>query len=403
MPETPVVQNIVIEEAPVVSSFPLRQGEEKHAAGLELDQAMRQDSRIADLEAQIAALTGQAKPMMKMKEGPGAIKRRRILQDKVKELKSLTRKEGDHWEGPCAPFTIVNFNPVKLELQGELADQGVPAAGSSLKKVTFPYKGRSFVGSFVTLWNPKVYPVVIGTENLNGEDVQTIRADYFTPMAIAHNFFEHYVFGAANALGMGGLFIFEGDIHTLSQRRTDKSGGKLRTPVVDVANSTPSKPAYMTVERYLHELLGEALMQQRRYAEFVIAEGHGFYHSANPEEQKQLTITHHVLWHNWAVERGYKTEPEEWASDLLIDSPDVKAVNCPGCGTKQPKNEPHLCPNCNAPFDALKSYLAGMPVPEVWLTRYEGKEFEQILKEKKRREEKSALLAAPAEEKKAKS
>src|ERR1700720_2025235 len=107
----------------------------------------------------------------------------------------------------------------------------------------------------------------------------------------------------------------------------------------------------MTEELSLDELLREALLQQRRYAEFVIAEGHGFYHSANNEEQKQLTQTHHVLWHNWAMDHGYKKEPEEWASEMLIDSPDMTTVNCPGCGNKQPKNAPHFCPNCNAPFD----------------------------------------------------
>ncbi len=363
MPESPVLsQDITIEDhVPHVPSFPLREGEQKHEAALVLDQNLRRDSELETLKAQVAALTGQQKPMYNMKEGPGAIKRRQLLQDKVSELKNLTRKVGTRWEGPCTPFTVVNFNPVKLTLTGELADQFVPAAGQSLKKVTFPYNGRSFVGSYVTLWNPKVWPVPIGIENINGEDVPTFRADYLTPMGISHQFYEHYVEGAVSALSMGGVFIFEGDVHTLSQRRTDRTGGNVWTPVVDSELSRPAHPRYKVEERQLTDLLRDALLHQRRYAEAIIAQGHSFYHSANAEEQKQLT-DYHVMWHNWAMQMGYKADAEEWASERLTDSPSTQAVLCPSCSTRQAKPDQHFCASCNAPFDAFKSFMAGMPV-----------------------------------------
>lgn len=390
--------SIEIEESPA-ASIPLNQGEEKHAALLELDKALRQESQIAALEAQVAKLTGQQNPMFKMKEGPGAVKRRQILQDKVKELHGLTRKNGDKWEGPCAPFTIVNFNPVKLALMGELHDQTVPAAGApSSKTIRFPYNGRSFVGSFVTFRNAKVWPVVIGTENIHGEDVPSIRADYLTPMGIAHTFFQYYVEGAANALGMGGLLIFEGDAHTLANKRTDRSGGTLWVPSIDPETSTPIKPAYKVEERPLTDLLSECFRRQRVYAEAIIAQGHGFYHSANVEEQKQKT-DYHVLWHNWAIERGYKTTPEEWASQQLSDSAEVQVVLCPGCSTRQTRADQHFCSQCNAPFDAFKSYMAGMPVPEVWLSRYEGEQWDKIVAESDRRKKKAALLEGEAPKK----
>lgn len=396
MPETHAAPSIVIEDAPAVSNFPLREGEEKHAPVLELDQAMRNESRLQFLEAELAKARGQGKPTYPIPDGPGAENRRRILQAKVKELHGLTRKENGRWSGPCAPFTVVNFNPVPLTLTGGLQDQTIPAANTTTKKVTFNFKGRPFTGSYVTFKSPKVWWITRGFENKNGADVPTGEADYLAPVGIAHQFYQHYVSGAADALGMGGLLIFEGDIHELSKERSNGMAATLRTPVIDSENSTPSKRAYKVEEKTLNDLLQDCLMQQKRYTEAMIMQGHSLYYSQNIEEQKQRTAIH-TTWHNYAMDKGWKSEPEEWASEMLTDSPDNTAVKCPGCGTKQPKGLPHFCPNCNAPFDAYASFMAGLPVPQSWLEGYEGEKWEKIVKESARRRDKAALLNPVAE------
>lgn len=397
MPETQSNNQIVIEDA--APSFPLREGEEKHASTLALEHERRRDSELDALRATVAQLQGMAVPMKKFADGVSAQQRRRILSAKVNELKQLTRRVGDRWEGPAAPATVINFNPEKLGLQGELMDQRVPASNDPIaRKVTFPFNGRSFTGSYVTFTNAKVWPVIIGTENIEGFDTPSIRADYLAPVGIAYQFYEHYVTGAMDAIGMGGVLIFEGDIHTLDAQRQERSGGRIWVPVVDTEASTPAHPVYKVEERLLRDVLEKCLVQQRRYAEAVIAEGHRFYNSPAPEEQKQRT-EYHTLWHNWALERGYKSEPEEWASERLSDSPTNKAVHCPSCKTRQNAPDQHFCSNCNAPFDAFKSYMEGMPVPEVWLTRYEGEQWEKIVAETKRRKEKAALLSGETETK----
>lgn len=394
-----------VTEAPIVAEFsdvPLRHGEEKDAATLNLENHRRQDSELDSLRAEIATLKGQAAPMKKFTEGVSAQQRRRILKAKVTELHQLTRRAGDRWEGPAAPSTVVNFNPVKLSLQGELSHEHVPAAGNPFgKKVTFPFNGRSFVGSYVTFTNAHVWPVIIGTENIEGFDSPSIRADYISPIGIAHQFYEHYVEGAIDALGMGGVLIFEGDIHALDGPRQTRNNGMIWVPVIDPLAGTPAHPVYSVEQKSLAEVLERLLVQQRRYAEGVIAEGHRFYNSPAPDEQKQRS-DYHTLWHNWAIDRGYKTEPEEWASERLSDSPNVQAVSCPSCSARQQKPDQHFCHNCNAPFDAFKSYMAGMPVPEVWLSRYEGEQWDQIVKETQRRQVKLSALGPVEKQKKTK-
>jgi hypothetical protein len=288
-------------------------------------------------------------------------------------------------------------------LQGELSHEFVPASNHSLaKKVTFPYNGRKFTGSYVTFSNAHVWPVIIGTENIEGFDSPSIRADYISPIGIAYQFFEHYVTGAIDAMGMGGVLIFEGDIHVLDRSRQEQSEGNVLVPMIDMEAGTASHPVYKVERRGLVDLLGSALLQQRRYAESVIAEGHRFYNSPAPEEQKQRS-EYHTLWHNWAMDMGYKLEAEEWATERLSDSPHTKAVACPSCSTRQTKPDQYFCPNCNAPFDAFAAYMAGMPVPEVWLSRYEGEQWEKIVAESNRRKSKVALLAGDGEPKRKKS
>jgi hypothetical protein len=195
---------------------------------------------------------------------------------------------------------------------------------------------------------------------------------------------------------MGGILIFEGDTKSLEAARLEGSKGNIRVPVIDAASSTIAKPSYTVEEKPLRDVLQATLIRQRRYAEFQIAEGHRLAHSPNVEEQKQRT-ERHTMWHNWAMAMGYKSVPEDWASEMLNDSPDNKAVLC-SCGSRQEKPDQHFCKNCNAPFNPLKTFLAGLPVPEVWLTRYEGAEWDQIMVETEKRKKKAALLNPPAED-----
>jgi len=391
MPESPVAP---ITTGIVFDGVPLREGEEGSAATLNLEHQRRKDSEIEELRTQLARL-GLSQPTQKFSGSLSARKRQRLFAEKVKELKSATKRYGEAWEGPCAPATVINFNPVRISLQGELQDQFVPAAGASLKKVTIPYKGRTFVGSYVTLTSPKVWSVIIGTENIEGLDSPAIKVDYISPVGIAYQLYSHYIGGGSrDADDMGGIVIFEGDIHVLEAKRQERAGAKIRVPVVDELLSDRDKVAYVIEERFLDECLEDALTRQRRYASAIIEEGHRFATSSSEELRNQKS-SYHVLWHNYALKMGYKEKAEPWASEVLQDSPGTQAIFCPGCRNKQMDPQQHFCERCNAPFDAFKSFMAGQPVPLQYLESYEGEKWDAIRTEAQRRAAKRALLEAP--------
>lgn len=394
----PELTEIQIDDIPAPpSEVPLRQGEEKYSGALNLEHSRRMESEVEALRAEVAKLQNMAAPMKKHQDGLSARRRRALIAAKVSELKAATTRDGDRWKGPCAPATLLNFNPVKLFLQGELSDQTVPAAGNG-KTVKIPYNGRTFVASYVTFSNPKIWPVIIGTENLEGFDASSIRPDYISPVGIAYQFYSHYVTGAMDALGMGGIVIFEGDIHTLEKKKQERSGGKILVPRIDPLMSTRDMAAYASDEVLFLDALKDTLTRQKTYAEMVIAEGHGFATSQADDIRKQLT-KYHVLWHNFAMDMKYKTEPESWASDRLHDDPNVAAVHCPDCHTRQSSPEQFFCANCNAPFDALKAFLAGKVVSMDRLEVYEGEDWKKIVTEQSRRRAKRALLEGEPEKK----
>jgi len=399
MPETPETQGIIIDEGlPVPQGVPLREGEEKYAATLNLEHQRRRDSEIDELRREIQALKGVSGPYRSNAESPAEKARRNMIKEKVRDLYAATEQRGDTWYGPCAPATIINFNPVTLRLKGILASQSVHAAGIG-RKVTIPYRGRKWVGSYVTSRSPVTWPICIGTENVKGIDVPSFKAEYISPIGIAHQFYEHYVVGARDAEGMGGILIFAGDAHTLEPARQAKSNGTLMVPIPDPELSTHERVSFKLEMRSLDACLDRALATQRAYAEWQISEGHRFANAQSDDLRSQLS-SYHILWHNWAIEMGYKREPEKWAAAQLQDSPDVDAIFCPGCHTRQTNTEQAFCPNCNRPFDAYKAFMAGHPVPMQYLEMYEGAEWDGIVVEMKRRKEKRAMLEGVEEPKK---
>jgi hypothetical protein len=399
MPETQSSAATIIDDSsPMPQGAPLREGEQKHASTLNLGQALIQESELDELRRLLAQAKGVATPHH-AQESISEKKRRNMIKERVRDLQAATERRGDLWTGPCAPATVFNFNPVTLRLQGQLAGLSVAAAGRG-KKAVFPYKGRSLVASYLTIALPSVWVVCIGTENDKGVDVPTFKADHITPLGIAHQFYSHYVVGARDAEGMGGILIIAGDAHTVDGVHQKRSNGTILVPVQDEELSEPGRMAYKTEKRSLDECLEQALLVQRGYAEFQISEGHRIANS--PEELRGHNMTSNILWHNWAIEMGYKREPEKWAAAQLQDAPNVDAVFCAGCRQRQMSTEQVFCPNCNRPFDAYKAFMAGHPVPAQYLETYEGAEWEAIVGEARRRTAKRELLEGTEAPKKGK-
>ena len=405
MPAEPEVLDAEFEVTlPPAAEVPLRQGEEKFRAGLNLEDTRRKEAIIDELRRQLKQLDGTSAGEMRSKfaRSPSARRRQIAVRKEVERLKKLTFKRGDRWEGPSAPCTLINLNPVDLHLYGELQRWSVPAAGKGLDVLNLSFRGRTLESSYVMFDTPHVWLAHTGTQNdtLAGVDTPSMEARHIPPLGLAHQFYSHYVEGASDAQYMGGILMFEGDIHTLDPKRLARTDNTLWVPKMDITLDGLGDVVYTVEPVDLKKALEGCLVQQRKYAEGRIAEGHRYATSQSDIERNQLN-NDHIVWHNWALALGYIEKAYSWASERLRDSPTIQAVYCPDCRTRQGDPEQYFCTNCNAPFDALKAFLAGKTVSPDRLSVYEGEQWDAIVAETTRRRAKIALLEEPQKGKRA--
>ena len=394
MPETPVDSEVAEISLPPAPPVPVREGEERFAAGLNLEDARRRESHIASLQDQLRALgrDSAATEIIVKATGRAERERQRLVRLKIRELAS---------NGSCKPATIINLNPVSLDLTGQLIGYNVPACGKG-KQINLKFRGREFVGSYLTITTPQVWLKTTGHSNDPTGDRPTFETKHIPPIGIAHQFYLHYCSGAASGQRMGGIVTFEGTIHTLEPEHMERSKRKIKVPRGEWDADLPEEPVWVTHEASLEELLAKELAQQRAYAEVVIAQGHAYATSQADDERKQLSNRHRV-WHDYALGMGYITKGLPWASETLNDDPLVKAIYCPDCTTKQENPEQYFCRNCNAPFDAYQAFMAGRQVSPDRLAVYDVKsrEWQEISAEMALRREKVRQLMGESETKKA--
>jgi hypothetical protein len=397
MPEMPAVQEELEVTIPAMN-VPTREGEERFQAGLNLEDSRRKESVIEELRAQLKRLEGTSVNEVRTKfaSSPSARRRQISARKKLEQLRALTTRRGDRWEGPCAPATVINLNPVPLRLEGELQRWMIPPAGRGLQ-VDIAFRGRKFVGSYMTISTPHLYGSHSGTQNdrQSGVDMPLMEYNHIPPIGLAHQFYDHFVEGAADAQYMGGVLIFEGDIHTLDPDRMERNDGYVWVPKKEITLDGFGDVVYIVEPQKFSACVEQSVMTQRNYTDTQIAEGHGFHNSKSEIIQNQLS-NYHRTWHNYALEKGYIEAALPWAVERMKDSPRTQMVLCPDCRTRQADPDQHFCANCNAPFDALKSFLAGKTVSPDRLTEYEGDEWKAIVKETKRRKAKIAMLEIPA-------
>lgn len=392
MPVEPEVQDDIVVTLP--QDVPVREGEERFQTGLNMEDGRRKDSEIAELRAQLKRLEGTSANEMRTKfaASPTARKRQISARKLHERLSKETYKRGDRWEGPCAPFTVINLNPVPLTLQGELQRWTVPPAGKG-EPIEMAFRGRKFTGAYLTVRTPHIYAAHTGTANdkQSGVDMPSVEYQYITPSGLVHQFYDHYVTGAADAQNMGGIVIFEGDIRTLDPKHLARTEGTIWVPKKETTLEGYGDVVYITEPVKLVDFMEASVVMQRNYADFTIAEGHSFSNSKSEIIQNQLS-NYHRTWHNFALAMGYIEEPLPWAVERMKDTPSSQAIYCPDCRNRQKDPEQYFCENCNAPFNALKAFLAGKTVSEDRLFSYEGEELEAVLGEIKRRTAKIAML-----------
>ena len=404
MPEIPETFEV---DLPPAQSVPLRQGEERQEAALNMDRTQRNDSVRADLLALLKRIDGPAGgevygaaavEISKHQGGASARKRRQAAMQLVDRLKKETFKRGDRWEGPCVPATVINLNPVDLKLIiGGDGRWCIPPAGKG-EKINLKFKGRIFAGSYMTITSPWTYFAHTGTANdkQTGADMPAGEQHYVPPLGLAYQFHEHFVEGAADAQGMGGVLIFEGDIHNLDAKRLERSENSIWVPKKEYLEGSIAEVVYPVERHSLTTYLEQMLVMQRNFADMKINEGHSFATAQSDILRNQLSNDHRI-WHNYALAMGYIDKALPWAVERLFDRPTNEVIYCPDCHERQSDPEQYFCSNCNAPFDTLKAFLAGKMVSPDRLAMYEGEDWDKIVAETNRRRSKIALLDMPPE------
>jgi hypothetical protein len=311
--------------------------------------------------------------------------------------------------GQCKPFTVVNFNPVPVDLSGELKRYRIPTADDDrlpkeVSRISFEWGGQIRRGHALTISEPHMYGRNAGAHSFNGNQAMAIperEVQYFLPVAIAYHFLEHYstIFVAKGPQRVTappkdrkkifGLLVFEGNLRALEETNLNKNGRMIRVPVAREMQNR--KRMYSTIEYNFDDYLDEMFSGQLKYADTVVSRAQA-HANEGPEGMKEIG-SNDRLWLRWAMQfdETLRTSPavvgnKAWLNDLMslrgaTDRTVDARRKCQACRAIEPEVGTPFCPKCNAPIDTFDTFMAGFPVSESWLQTLKGERREQALNE----------------------
>lgn len=350
-----------------------------------------QPSPIAHEAVPIKSLNPDAQKLLMR---PSSSRSQRQLQMDINALRQDLEATG-----MLKPATIINFNPVPLVQEG-LIKITVPQAGfhETVARVDWVHEGHTYVGHALTVRTPIMYAATAGweTDPQTLTDVPTHKPHHILPVGIAYSFLEHYSLNAKDSPRMGGVLIFEGEVHAIRESHLARTNNKVRVPApVTLANG---QRTFRVEERDIDELAAELFTMQAAYADFRIQSAHSMWTTNDPIQQKQITDVDRI-WARFALEHNMIDSLPEWVrAKLLVGSSINSVVRCPVCSKPKTFQNIYLCPDCRAPYNTVEAVMAGMPVPQQYLEALEGEELEMVAAELERRQ--SRFKAAMAKAKK---
>lgn len=282
------------------------------------------------------------------------------------------RIELEH-SGRLRPATIVNFNPVQLKVESGLINFSVPACNDKVRKgLAYTHGGHRYEAAVVTVREPAMIPWIRDVKpSLDGENpVSDFDIKWALPIELADAFRQSYNESGMNSMNMGGVVVFEGDVHTFAKAKTLRVAKFTMLP-----DRTRS---FYTEEVDAAELVAKLLEQQREYCQRMIQQGDEYFQNQNQIERQNITSVHRV-WAKYAIDMGWKQENPPWMNAKF----DVEE-SCKGCGAPKNRRDAFFC-SCGRPYNAFSAFMAGENVPEAYLLALKGEELDKVLGEMKRR------------------
>jgi hypothetical protein len=314
--------------------------------------------------------------------------------------------------GQCDPFTIVNFNPVDLGLQGLFKRYKVPSPNDprlpkDVMRVTLPYDGREVVGHVMTIRAPLIDGKMTGAQLYGGpgEVIAQREPVAYTPMAIVFTFLEHFtpIFWAQpgsilppspkDGRKIFGVLGFKGDIQTLERLldEDDPARQVIQIPVAHIrAVGGASLKSYRLVNYNLQTYLARMFEGQKRFADATISRAQQKW--SEEAGIRDISDSDRV-WYRWAINMGFALAPKAgektWLNELVTltggaseqGSPDSRLRKCQACRTVEPEMNTPFCPKCAAPINTFETFMAGYPVADAWLMALKGEDREVALAE----------------------
>jgi hypothetical protein len=322
--------------------------------------------------------------------GRSARKRQEAVRELIVKMRFETRRAPDgRIEGPLRPCTLINFNPLEVVVQGQIR-LTIPRPGTTRHhQVTMSWMNHRMQGHYCVIGSPLTglsvdkepvyYTTVVNWERDERMPVDMPVAEprVFTPWSIGCEVMSQY--NSASTKLMGGILLFDQDIHAITASHLEKAGGRIWVPErTQLPNSV--QYSYTLREAALEDELNRIFENQQRYCDVIIQQAHALWTEDDPTSRKMITDTHRD-WARYALEKGWIEQLPEWVSaKLALGQPGAtsKLAVCRYCGEQQKRGEVYFCKQGH-PFDVLAALRAGVVVGEMYVEALEGEDLEQAL------------------------
>jgi hypothetical protein len=297
--------------------------------------------------------------------------------------------------GQCEPFTIINFNPFPVGLQGVLKqykvwspdDQALPP---DVLRMELEWEGKRRRGHVLTVRYPKKDGKMVGASASSegvGVPIAQREPKLYLPKEIAFSFMEHYspVFTARagtvlppapkDARKTYGLLVFQGDVDVLENllQETDPEKRMIQVPICHIQTvGKTSIKSFRTIPFNLDDYLEQMFTGQKKYWDAVITRAQQKWNGTD-DDRKNISDFDRIIYRA-AIELGYAKKPapgeKTWLNEYLTlveDAGTAGLRKCQACKTLEPEPDTPFCPKCNAPIDTFATFMAGFPVPDAWL------------------------------------
>lgn len=323
------------------------------------------------------------------------------------ELDARTmRGEDGRVYGPLAPCTIINLNPCWLRIGGGMKINVPPydwQGKEGKNKKVFERGGRQHVGHVLTIFRAETWLSPGGvTDYVDvGWAQPTLTPRYMTPAMACWHIWREYMTAAGSAQLMGGVLIFDGDIHELDRARLEKSKGTILVPEGFAIKNAKGRMEVKLQRRSFDELFNKVIEYQKDYLNRFSQRAFELFNSKDEEKRNQITEPMR-RWGRFGVEVGYLKETVPWMMELPDAFGTAEAMKtCPVCRETSTEDGILLCPSCRAPYNAectVQAVKAGYPVAESFIDALDDKHYaevtEHLKKQAERRREREKLAAA---------